>query len=149
MDNKIFEVSANGTVFGAFEAEDERGAFEAYAVDAGYKSIAELAAALDESEEVTLGDLVAADVDETYDYILSDIASYAASGRDDHTLRTLNIRRGELIDAAMTLEEHGRHRDWSSDLDRALSGTAYIDTLDGHHALIDFRLQDEDEDEAA
>lgn len=47
-----FEVSANGTVFGVYEADDEQGARDACAQDAGYKSEADMVARLERKSEL-------------------------------------------------------------------------------------------------
>lgn len=44
-----FEVSANGQVFGTYEAESAQGARDLCAQDAGYKSEADMAAHLEQS----------------------------------------------------------------------------------------------------
>lgn len=49
---KLFEVSANGCVFGIYEAADEQGARDACAVDAGYKSEADMIAQLEQPSEL-------------------------------------------------------------------------------------------------
>lgn len=49
---KQFEVSANGTVFGIYEADDAQGARDACAVDAGYKSEADMAEQLEQASEL-------------------------------------------------------------------------------------------------
>lgn len=49
---KQFEVSANGTVFGTYEADDAQGARDACARDAGYKSEADMAKQLGQGSEL-------------------------------------------------------------------------------------------------
>ena len=49
---KQFQVEANGTVFGVYEAEDAQGARDACAVDAGYKSEADMASQLEQPSEL-------------------------------------------------------------------------------------------------
>lgn len=50
--SKQFEVSANGTVFGTYVADDAQGARDACAVDAGYKSEADMAEQLGQASEL-------------------------------------------------------------------------------------------------
>lgn len=50
--SKQFEVSANGTVFGIYEADDAQGARDACAIDAGYKSEADMAEKLGQPSEL-------------------------------------------------------------------------------------------------
>lgn len=50
--SKQFEVSANGTVFGTYEAESEQAARDACAVDAGYKSEADMVERLGQPSEL-------------------------------------------------------------------------------------------------
>ena len=50
--SKQFEVSANDTVFGVYEADDEQGARDACAVDAGYKNEADMIARLGQPSEL-------------------------------------------------------------------------------------------------
>lgn len=50
--SKQFEVSANGTIFGVYAADDAQGARDACAVDAGYKSEADMVAQLDQPSEL-------------------------------------------------------------------------------------------------
>lgn len=47
-----FEVSANGQVFGVYEAADAQGARDMCAKDAGYKSEADMVAQLERSSEL-------------------------------------------------------------------------------------------------
>ena len=47
-----FQVSANGQVFGIYEGETEQAARDACAVDAGYKSEADMAEQLDAPSEL-------------------------------------------------------------------------------------------------
>lgn len=47
-----YEVSANGSVFGVYEADDEQGARDACARDAGYKSEAEMVVRLEQPSEL-------------------------------------------------------------------------------------------------
>lgn len=50
--SKQFQVEANGTVFGTYEAADAQGARDACAVDAGYKSEADMVEQLDQPSEL-------------------------------------------------------------------------------------------------
>ena len=50
--NKQFEVSANGHVFGAYEAATEQEALDLCAIDAGYKSEADMVAQLERPSEL-------------------------------------------------------------------------------------------------
>lgn len=50
--SKQYEVSANGTVFGVYEAESEQGARDACAKDAGYKDEADMSAKLEQDSEL-------------------------------------------------------------------------------------------------
>jgi hypothetical protein len=52
---RLFQVKANGTVFGIYAAADAQGARDACAVDAGYASEADMAVQLEQP-----GELVAA-----------------------------------------------------------------------------------------
>lgn len=54
---KQFEVSANGTVFGTYEADSEQAARDLCAIDAGYKSEADMVDRLEQPS-----DLVATEV---------------------------------------------------------------------------------------
>jgi hypothetical protein len=47
-----YQVSANGTEFGIYEATDEQGARDACAQDAGYKSEADMVAKLEQPGEL-------------------------------------------------------------------------------------------------
>lgn len=47
-----FEVQANGIVFGIYEADSAQGACDACAIDAGYKSEADMAAQLEQPSEL-------------------------------------------------------------------------------------------------
>lgn len=50
--NKQFEVRANGTALGTYEADDAQGARDACAVDAGYKSEADMTERLDQTSNL-------------------------------------------------------------------------------------------------
>ena len=50
--NMQYEVSANGTVFGVYEADDEQGARDACAQDAGYKSEADMEKRLERASDL-------------------------------------------------------------------------------------------------
>lgn len=50
--SKQFEVSANGSTFGVYEADSEQGARDACAVDAGYKSEADMVERLGQPSEL-------------------------------------------------------------------------------------------------
>lgn len=49
---KQFQVEANGIVFGIYEAQDAQGARDACAVEAGYKSEADMVARLEQDSEL-------------------------------------------------------------------------------------------------
>ena len=49
---KQFQVEANGTVFGIYEADDAQGARDACAVAAGYKSEADMVSQLERPSEL-------------------------------------------------------------------------------------------------
>lgn len=53
MNAAKYTVSANGTVFGIYEADSEQAARDACAQDAGYKSEADMVAQLDQPSELT------------------------------------------------------------------------------------------------
>ena len=50
--SKQFEVSANGHVFGMYEAETEQDARDLCAIDAGYKSEADMVSQLERPSEL-------------------------------------------------------------------------------------------------
>ena len=57
---KQFQVEANAAVFGVYEAEDAQGARDACAVDAGYKSEADMDAQLGQASELVAIELTGA-----------------------------------------------------------------------------------------
>jgi hypothetical protein len=50
--SKQYEISANGTIFGTYEADSEQAARDLAAQDAGYKSEADMAAQLEQPSEL-------------------------------------------------------------------------------------------------
>lgn len=132
---KLFSIAANGTPMGIFKGVDEDAAVLAYAQDAGYKSVEDAAAALDESVADFRADLDVEDLQETYELILEDIRALAAT-ESDHSEKMLNIRREELDEVAQKLADGGLTVDWSGDLDRALEGSHYRDTVYQETAMI-------------
>lgn len=54
---KQFEVSANGHVFGAYEAATEQEARDLCAIDAGYNSEADMVAKLEQPSELVASEL--------------------------------------------------------------------------------------------
>ena len=62
---KKFTVWANSGVFGPYEAEDEQGARDACAQDAGYESEAQMEKALERESELQVKDYDPADFEES------------------------------------------------------------------------------------
>jgi hypothetical protein len=132
---KLFSIAANGTPMGIFAGIDEDAAVLAYAQAAGYKTIADAAAVFDEKVEDWRAELDVEDLQETYENILDDIRDLAATV-SDHNEKMLNIRRAELAEVAQKLVDGGRDTDYSADLDRALDGSHYRDTIYQDEAMI-------------
>ena len=73
---KQYQVEANGTVFGVYQADDEQGARDACAVDAGYRDEADMVDQLNQPS-----DLVATEVTITY-YVTHGLGRAATSTAD-------------------------------------------------------------------
>ncbi|UFS81578.1 MULTISPECIES: hypothetical protein [Rhizobium] len=127
---KLFSIAANGTDMGVFKAADADAAVLAYVKDAGYETIADAADALGESVEDFRADLAVEDLQETYEYLLEDIRDYAAE-ESDSIEEILNRHREELSKIAGKLSV-----DYSADLEKALAGTFYRDTVYQETAMI-------------
>lgn len=145
---KLFSIAANGTPVGVFKAADADAAVLAYAQDAGYKTIADaayihLTYGLSDQSAAELEQIVAdwraeldvEDLQETYELILDDIRDFAAT-ESAHSEKMLNIRREELAAVAEQLVNGGQTVDYSDDLDAALAGSHYRDTVYQETAMI-------------
>lgn len=138
---KLFSIAANGTPIGVFKAADAHAAVLAYVQDSGYRTVEEAAAALNESVEFFRADLNVEDLQETYEYILDAIGYYAeakaeSEAESDDNVAELNIRREALVKVAQQLADGGQEVDWSDDLDAALAGSPYRDTVYQEQAMI-------------
>lgn len=145
---KIFSIAANGTPMGIYRATDEDAAVLAYAQDAGYNTITDAAyirseygltdRAAAELEQIVAdwrAELVVEDLQETYECILDAIRGYAKV-ESDHNVEQLNIRRQFLATVAQQLADGGQMVDFSADIDAALDGSPYRDTVYQEQAMI-------------
>ena len=127
---KLFSIAANGTPMGVFKGVDTDAAVLAYVQDAGYKTVEDAAVALNESVEFFRADLKVEDLQETYEYLLDDIRDFAVE-ESDSIEEILNHHREELVKVSDLLSV-----DYSADLDTALAGTCYRDTVYQETAMI-------------
>ncbi len=132
---KLFSIAAHGTTMGVFKAADADAAVLAYAQDAGYKSVEDAASVLEESVADWRAELDVEDLQETYEYILDAIRDYAEA-ESDHNVKQLNIRREELATVAQQLADGGQAVDYAADIDAALAGSPYRDTVYQEQAMI-------------
>ncbi|MDX0533017.1 hypothetical protein GOL26_22670 [Sinorhizobium medicae] len=145
---KLFSIAENGTPIGIYQGADADAAVLAYAQNAGYTTIADAAyihseyglsdkAAADLEQIVAKwrAELDVEDLQETYECLLHDIRDYAAA-ESDHIEEILNRHREELTKTAGLLVEGGVEVDYSADLDVALAGSRYRDTVYQETAMI-------------
>lgn len=145
---KLFSIAANGTPMGIYQGTDEDAAVLAYAQAAGYKTIADAAyiaseygltdKAAAELEQIVAdwrAELDVEDLQETYEYILDDIRDFSTAVSDDNE-KMLNVRREELATVAQKLADGGQMVNFSADLDVALAGSHYRDTVYQETAMI-------------